>query len=349
MNSLAHPIIGVDPDAFCTPDFFELHTVPFFKRGWVIAAYPTGTCGSGRNWKDRVASLAETRFKNRKITDKERRSILSWLELNRHDYKMLPPGQDPRFAAVDCPWIPDWGWSRNAGTLLKDGAAAVVSAKEFDPAWGHNPKWRKLLPDGRIANFVPELDEDERTWSVRRDADSLASLVAHPLRFGDVLKMIDPYADFERWHPTLDAMVRHANPGIVIELHCSRRIAAGRGKTGPSECFRNAWENWASSQRPGKLRSFHVCFWEALETPVAELHDRHVIIGATIDSASSQPFAGVSVFRGWDQAPPHELNLETSFSIMSRKDQKLHWEHYSDQSKVFSRDRSEDVLWIQNK
>lgn len=344
MNSPAHPIIGVDPDAFCTPDFFELQTVPFFKRGWVLADYPDGAFGSGRNWKDRVASLAETRFKNRKITDKERRSILSWLELNRHEYQMLPPGQDPRFGAVDCPWTPDWGWSRNACAHLKDGVEATISAKDLEATWEKNPKWRQLLGVKKVLDCVPELDEDERTWSVRRDANSLASLVAHPLRFGDVLKVIDPHADYERWHPTLDAMVRHAKPGIVIELHCSRRIAAKKGKDGPSESFRKAWENWARSQTSGKLQSFHVYFWEESKPP-AELHDRHAIIGATTASGGPEPFAGVSVGKGWDQAPPSERNLETSFSIMSRKDQKLHWGHYSDQSKVFERDPNEDVRW----
>lgn len=345
MKSPAYPIIGLDPDAFCTPDFFDLQSIPFMKRGWLVADYPDGEAPHHQRWKNRVASLALTRYKNGKISEIQRQNIFAWLERNRVDYPMLPPGNDPRFTSVGCEWREDWGWTRNACAHLSDEVEAVVSAKERESSWEDNPRWRQLFATKSIQDCVSELDEDERTWSVRRDARSLASLVAHPLRFGDTLKLIDPHADYERWHQTLDAMLEHANHGVIIELHCSRKKAATEGKKGPSETFRAAWQSWAHSQASGKLRSFAVFFWDELRKPAAELHDRHAIVGATT-SDNPQTFAGISVMKGWDQAPASERNLETSFSCMSRKDQKLHWGHYCDGSTVFSRDSSEDVRWV---
>jgi hypothetical protein len=342
MTAPAYPVLGVDPDAICSPEFHDLLSIPFMKRGWLIADY-TDKAKHKNGWKDHVASLAYSRHKNRRITDGELRKILAWLERNRLDYPMLPQRKDPRFASLDFFWNSDWGWPRNACTNLIEGVDAVVSLKEDEQSWCANPKWRQLR-SSQLSDSVPELDEDERIWSVKRDAECLASLIAHPLCFGNILKMIDPHADYERWHPTLDAMLRYANYGIVIELHCARRIAAEKGKIGPSESFRKAWENWAGKQRPGKLKRFTVFFWEELDRAVVELHDRHAIVGVEYRGVS-EPFAGVSVGKGWDQARSGERNLETSFSLMSRKDQKTHWRHYCDGSTVLRRNVPEDVCW----
>ena len=347
MNSPAYPILGLDPDAFCTPELRDLQSIPLMKRGWLVADYARAAVLDSHDWKKCVASLALKRCKNKKITEMQKQRILAWLERNRADYPMLPPGNDPRFARVDSEWQNQWGWPRNACAYLNQGVAAVVSLKEPSPMWEGNPKWRQLDLGKSILDCVPELDEDERLWHVCRNADSLASLVAHPICFGDVLKMIDPYADYERWHPTLDAMLRFANPGISIELHCSRKIAVGKGADGPSTSFRRAWETWAQNQPSGKMIRLSVYFWEELRPAAVELHDRHVIIGATT-SKGAIPFAGVSVGKGWDQAPPHERHLTTSYSLMSRKDQEIHWKNYSTRTIAFNRHTSEDVHWIKS-
>jgi hypothetical protein len=344
VNSPAYPIIGVDPDAFCSPDLSALLSIPFMKRGWVIANYPVKRGSASGNWKSEVASLVYKRYKNKDLSEMQKSAILAWLEQNRVDYHMLPPGKDPRLANIECEWNDQWGWTRNAFSFLNTGLEVVISSKEQNDSWGLNPKWRQITNQQSVYESVPELDEDERTWNVRLNAKDLAALVAHPLSFGNFLKMIDPHADYERWHSTLDAMLHFANPGIIIELHCSRKNATQKGADGPSDSFRNAWANWAKNQSSKKISRLSVFFWEELDHPLAELHDRHVIIGAST-SRGSEPFAGVSVGKGWDELPKGKRHLETSFSLMSRKDQKIHWKNYSAESSVFKRYANEDVLW----
>ena len=346
MSSVSHLVFGVDPDVFCDPAYFELHERLSPTRGVVIADFPSSCGRVGFEWKKQVGEIAIKRQKNEKISGIQFLRITSWLERNKVDYHMLPPQVDPRFASIDSTWKVEWGWTRNAANTLRENVSAVISAKECEEKWGTNPKWRRLDPAKGISECVPEIDEEERDGRVKRDANDLASLVAHPLRFGSILKLIDPYADYEGWHPTLDAMLSTAHQDLAVELHCARTLA-GKRPNGPSNGSRNAWINWAKSQHSQKLASLRVYYWEELSPAAVELHDRFAIIGNST-STGSLPFSGIGVGKGWDQAPRNEREVETSFWHLSRKDQKLHWGCYSEGSAVFSRRTDEDVKWFRN-
>lgn len=191
---------------------------------------------------------------------------------------------------------------------------------------------------------MPEINEEEREGRVKRCSKALASLVAHPLQFGNVLKLIDLYADFECWHPTLDAMLESAKFELSIELHCARMLPKKR-PDGPSKGSREAWSNWAAKHHSSKLHKFRVFYWELANSSKFELHDRYAIVGGEL-ADGSLPFAGIGVGKGWDQAPSSKREVETSFWHVSGKDQKVHWDHYSEQSKVLQRDPMEDVVWL---
>jgi hypothetical protein len=294
-----------------------------------------------------VAQLALSRNRNKnvnvKITDDQLKRIEGWLGRNQVDYKMLPHEQDPRFAGVNSEWNQDWGWPRNAASSLSDHVAAIVSAQDVHSDWIASSKWRRLLPSQSIHESVPEFDIDNRSRMVRRDAKSLASLVAHPLQFGNRLKMIDPYADYEGWHPTLEEMLRLAKHKLTIELHCARCVPRKR-PDGPSEGARKAWCKWAeSSPQRAKLHRLHVFFWRIEDKSVLENHDRYAIVSNDVGNGS-MPFAGISVGKGWDQAPPRQRKVETYFGHLPKIDQKKFWEHYTENSVTLKRDTSEDVV-----
>jgi hypothetical protein len=341
MSDPAYLVFGIDPDAVCRPDFFGLHEMISLTDGNLIADFPSSGFSAGFEWKKSVVKIAASRCKNKKITDDQFKRIEGWLNRNIVDYMMLPPNQDPRFAAVDCNWIPEWGWPRNAANSLSEEVAAVVTAHECDPTWKTNSKWRRLLLSESMSDCVPELNKDNRGKMVCRDASSLASLVAHPLQYGNRLKMIDPYADYEGWHPTLDAMLKSAKHRLSIELHCAREVPNKRPH-GPSDGNRKAWEDWAKSHQ--NLHRLHVFYWNISDKSVLENHDRYAIVAGDL-AGKSVPFTGIGVGKGWDPAPYSKRKVETWVSHVSRKDQRKLWDHYSDQSVTLKRDSREDVLW----
>lgn len=347
-NFPGHRVLGIDPDAICDPIHQGLRSRLRPEDGMMIGDYPPARGGTGHGWKTEVIKLAKTRLKNKKIDDNQFKQIEVWLELNKRSYPALPHHQDPRFVGVGDQWNEGFSWRKNAAKSLQECVDAILSPKEWDASWGDRLCWRGLSPSEPVELLIEDLIEQPSL--VKRSADNLAGLVAPSIRHASIIKVIDPYTSLERWTPTFEKMLSHAQRDIVMEVHAEQGEKKACGWRGVTDSSRENWMSWAKkTAKTSRLAGLRMYFWLELQRKKDEIHDRFAIMGFGHNQGEERPFAGVSVGKGWDVPNPRD-DVQTTFSLMNkckgkRDGYEAIWDIYSENTNSFNRDKANDIAW----